>query len=78
MRAGTIKGLALAGAAMAAAMGIGPTGAKAATVPHILQQPAISRDLIAFGYAGDLWTVPIGGGANFVPVFCDGANWYIA
>lgn len=23
-------------------------------------------------------TVPIGGGANFVPVFCDGANWYIA
>lgn len=64
MRAGTIKGLALAGAAMAAALGVAALGpaARAATVPHILQQPAISRDLIAFGYAGDLWTVPRGGG----------------
>lgn len=30
--------------------------------PHILQQPAISKDLIAFSYAGDLWTVPRTGG----------------
>lgn len=30
--------------------------------PHILQQPAISKDLIAFSYAGDLWTVPRAGG----------------
>lgn len=33
--------------------------------PHIFQRPALSRDLIAFGYAGDLWTVPrIGGRAT--------------
>jgi tricorn protease len=30
--------------------------------PHILQQPAISKELIAFTYAGDLWTVPRAGG----------------
>jgi tricorn protease len=30
--------------------------------PHILQQPAISKDLIAFSYAGDLWTVQRSGG----------------
>ena len=30
--------------------------------PHILQQPSISKDLIAFSYAGDLWTVPRAGG----------------
>ncbi len=36
--------------------------ASAQGAPHIFQQPAISRDLIAFGYAGDLWTVPRGGG----------------
>ncbi|HTV08565.1 MAG TPA: PDZ domain-containing protein [Candidatus Aquilonibacter sp.] len=30
--------------------------------PHILQQPSISRDLIVFSYAGDLWTVPRTGG----------------
>src|SRR6185437_7516985 len=30
--------------------------------PHILQQPSISKDLIAFSYAGDVWTVPRGGG----------------
>ncbi len=29
---------------------------------HILQQPTISRDLIAFSYAGDIWTVPRSGG----------------
>src|SRR5271163_4076787 len=30
--------------------------------PHIFQRPALSRDLIAFAYAGDLWTVPRAGG----------------
>ena len=30
--------------------------------PHIFQRPALSRDLIAFGYAGDLWTVSRAGG----------------
>ena len=30
--------------------------------PHIFQRPALSRDLIVFGYAGDLWTVPRTGG----------------
>ena len=39
-----------------------PAGARAATKPHIFQHPALSKDLIAFGYAGDLWTVPRAGG----------------
>jgi tricorn protease len=30
--------------------------------PHLFQAPALSRDLIAFGYAGDLWTVSREGG----------------
>ena len=41
--------------------GISATG-QAAAKPHIFQRPALSRDLIAFGYAGDLWTVPRTGG----------------
>jgi tricorn protease len=40
----------------------GPAGARAATKPHIYQHPALSKDLIAFGYEGDLWTVPRAGG----------------
>lgn len=36
--------------------------AQAAATPHIFQRPAISRELICFGYAGDLWTVPRVGG----------------
>src|SRR3569623_475782 len=36
--------------------------ARAATKPHIFQHPALSKDLIAFGYAGDLWSVPRAGG----------------
>ncbi len=39
-----------------------PAGAHAADKPHIFQHPALSRDLIAFGFAGDLWTVPRAGG----------------
>ncbi len=30
--------------------------------PHILQQPTISKNLIAFSYAGDIWTVGRSGG----------------
>jgi tricorn protease len=37
-------------------------GAFAAEKPHLYQSPALSRDLIAFGYAGDLWTVSRDGG----------------
>src|SRR3569833_893344 len=40
----------------------GAACANAATKPHIFQHPALSKDLIAFGYAGDLWTVPRSGG----------------
>ena len=40
----------------------GTTAARAATKPHIFQHPALSKDLIAFSYAGDLWTVPRSGG----------------
>jgi tricorn protease len=40
----------------------GPAIASAATKPHIFQHPALSKDLIAFGYAGDLWTVARAGG----------------
>jgi len=39
-----------------------PAETRAATKPHIYQHPALSKDLIAFGYAGDLWTVPRAGG----------------
>ena len=38
------------------------TAAIAAEKPHLFQSPALSRDAIAFGYAGDLWTVPRTGG----------------
>jgi tricorn protease len=30
--------------------------------PNIFQRPALSRDLIVFGYAGDLWSAPRAGG----------------
>ena len=39
-----------------------PAAGHAAAKPHIFQRPTLSRDLIAFGYAGDLWTVPRAGG----------------
>ena len=38
------------------------TGLHAADKPHLYQAPALSRELIAFGYAGDLWTVSREGG----------------
>jgi tricorn protease len=36
--------------------------ASAASNPPIYQRPALSKDTIAFAYAGDLWTVPRDGG----------------
>jgi len=41
---------------------VSPLTASAAEKPHIFQHPALSKDLICFGYAGDLWTVPRTGG----------------
>lgn len=38
------------------------SAARAADEPRIFQSPSISRDRIAFGYAGDIWTVPRDGG----------------
>ena len=43
-------------------LAFGPSVTRAATNPHIFQHPALSRDLIVFGYAGDLWSVPREGG----------------
>jgi len=39
-----------------------PPAVQAAATPHIFQRPSLSRELICFGYAGDLWTVPRSGG----------------
>ncbi|MGB6830145.1 MAG: protease, partial [Terracidiphilus sp.] len=36
--------------------------AHASSGPHIFQRPAIGKDMIAFGYADDLWVVPRTGG----------------
>ncbi len=41
---------------------IEPAEGHATAKPHIFQHPALSNDLIAFGYAGDLWTVSRAGG----------------
>jgi tricorn protease len=38
------------------------SAAHAAEKPHLFQSPALSREMIAFGYAGDLWTVSREGG----------------
>ncbi len=47
---------------IAIGVAVEPARARAATKPHIFQHPALSKELIAFGYAGDLWTVPRAGG----------------
>ena len=39
-----------------------PRSFAAAEKPHIFQRPALSKDLIVFGYAGDLWSVSRSGG----------------
>ena len=35
---------------------------EAADKPHLFQTPTLSKDLIAFVYAGDIWTVSRNGG----------------
>jgi tricorn protease len=47
---------------LAAAIFAFATLSLAAQKPHIFQRPALSKNLIAFGYADDLWTVPREGG----------------
>ena len=60
---------AVAGAWGAASAATTAPAAGAAGKPHLFQSPALSREVIAFGYAGDLWTVPRGGGhASRLPV----------
>ncbi|HEY3706590.1 MAG TPA: PDZ domain-containing protein [Terracidiphilus sp.] len=49
-------------AVLSLTIGVPLQPAHAADKPHIFQHPALSKDLICFGYAGDLWTVPRGGG----------------
>ena len=61
-----------------------PAGAQVAK-PHIFQRPALSKNLIAFGYAGDLWTSPRAGGsakrltsapgAELFPKFSPDGKW---
>ncbi|HLI76610.1 MAG TPA: hypothetical protein VKV02_06655, partial [Acidobacteriaceae bacterium] len=41
---------------------VAASAATGADHPNILQKPALSAKLIAFGYAGDLWVVPREGG----------------
>lgn len=43
-------------------LALNPSSAGAASNLHLFQAPALSTDRIAFGYAGDLWTVPREGG----------------
>ena len=37
-------------------------GAADAQGTRLLRHPTVSRDMVAFAYAGDLWTVPRSGG----------------
>jgi tricorn protease len=47
---------------LACVTAINPGFSSAAAKPHIFQRPALNHDLIVFGYAGDLWSVPRAGG----------------
>src|ERR687891_1498205 len=47
-------------AALALVLSVGPA---AAQETRLRRTPAVSRDLVAFAYAGDLWVVPRAGGA---------------
>ena len=62
---GLVSALALAvgaGFASLAAAAPTPSPAPSPAPPRLLQQPSLSRDLVAFTYAGDLWTAPRTGG----------------
>ncbi len=54
-----MRAIYLLSAAMAALAASGPASAAA---NRLLQQPALSRDLVAFVNAGDIWIAPRGGG----------------
>src|ERR1051325_11913933 len=41
---------------------LGCSGAAWGQGTRLLRHPAVSRDLVAFEYAGDLWSVPRAGG----------------
>ena len=49
-------------AALSLVLALSPAQSQAKGKLHIFQSPALSRNLIAFGYAGDLWTVSRQGG----------------
>ena len=61
-----------------------PRTAYTAAKPHVFQRPSLSHDLVAFGYAGDLWTAPreggratrltVGVGIETAPVFSPDGN----
>ena len=54
---------AILASASALALMVGASAAQAQdSPPHILQQPSISHDQIAFSYGGAIWTVPRAGG----------------
>ena len=48
--------------ATSAFVALATAAAPAEAAPRILQQPALSRDLVAFVNGGDIWTAPRGGG----------------
>ncbi len=63
MRASRLSAVAFVAAiVLNLSVSLGSAQANAVARPHIFQRPALSRDLIAFAYAGDLWTVPRAGG----------------
>jgi tricorn protease len=52
----------LTAAAGIACLPLAPSTVRAAPRPHLFQSPSLKGDVIAFGYADDLWTVPRQGG----------------
>ena len=51
-----------AGVAVGALLAASAASAQPDAAPRLLQQPALSAELIAFSYGGDIWTVPRAGG----------------
>src|SRR5208337_1645963 len=50
-------------------------GLASGQAPLLLQHPTLSATQIAFVYAGDLWTVPRGGGAAQRLTYHPSADW---
>ena len=54
-----------------------PQAASAAAEARLLRQPHIAGDLVAFVYAGDIWTVPVAGGrARRITSFPEGLELF--